>query len=163
VPTRHTVAARYRPIGEEPMTYADEDLVAGGGRSGGGDPPGGLHGRIAQRAQRGARHSRRHAGDAGAAPRQPATRYEAGARIGTHIGNETMSDVAVLVDDPNGYRLVSWFDAITDALFETYRARGLEARSDAIITRAARDASPLRCNGEAFADKGVLPNWIRLR
>lgn len=91
------------------------------------------------------------------------TRFEAGAQIGTHIGDQTMSDVAVSVDDPNGYRFVSWFDAIADGVFENYRARGLQARSDAVITRAERDASPLQCTGEAFVNKGALPNWIELR
>jgi hypothetical protein len=91
------------------------------------------------------------------------TRFAGGQQIGTHVGDETMSDVAVSVNDVSGYRLVSWFDAITDPVFEFYRARGLQARSDAIITRAERDQQPLTCSGEAFANKGTLPNWIQLR
>ncbi len=63
----------------------------------------------------------------------------------------------------DGFRLVSWFDAMTDELFETYRSRGLQARADAVITRAERDANPLVCSGEAFAGKGALSNWIQLR
>jgi hypothetical protein len=74
-----------------------------------------------------------------------------------------MSDVAVAVDTPGGFTLVSWFDAITEPVFDAYRARGLSRREDAIITRQARDADPLTCSGEAFAGTGSLPNWVLLR
>lgn len=90
-------------------------------------------------------------------------RFAAGEPIGTHIGEQTMSDVAVSANEQGGYRLVSWFDAITDALFERYRARGLSTRSEAIIGRGERDADPLTCNGETFSGKGLLVNWVRLQ
>ncbi len=88
---------------------------------------------------------------------------EAGQALGTHIGEQTWSDVAVAVETLQGRRLVSWFDAITDDAFERYRARGLVSRGDAIITRAARDAAPLSCAGETFANPGTLTNWFSLR
>lgn len=91
------------------------------------------------------------------------SRVQAGQPIGTHVGNQTMSDVAVAVDTPIGFKLVSWFDAITDGVLDTYRARGMRGRDDTIISRDARDASPLSCTGEGFANKGKLENWVVLR
>jgi hypothetical protein len=74
-----------------------------------------------------------------------------------------MSDIAVGVATPTGWRLISYFDVMTDSLFATYQARGMKARTEAIITREARDADPLTCTGEAFESPGNLPNWIMLR
>ncbi len=88
---------------------------------------------------------------------------QAGQVIGTHIGNQTSSDVAISVDTPAGFRLVSWFDAMTDAVFDSYRARGIAQRSDAIISRAARDASPLSCSGEGFTSMPPADTWLTLR
>lgn len=61
------------------------------------------------------------------------------------------------------FRLVSWFDVITEAVFQEYRAKGVVARDDMIISLAARDADPLTCNGEAFTTFGTLPSWVALR
>lgn len=36
-------------------------------------------------------------------------------------------------------------------------------RNDMIISRAARDADPLTCNGEAFTTFGTLASWVSLR
>jgi len=91
------------------------------------------------------------------------TPLSAGQPIGRHIGAQTMSDVAVGVRTPHGYQLVSWFDVLDDRVFGAYVARGLTLRSDAIISREDRDARPLACSGEQFADKGTLPNWVVLR
>jgi hypothetical protein len=87
----------------------------------------------------------------------------AGQPIGTHIGSQTMSDVAVSVNTPSGYQLVSWFDVLDDAVFSAYQSRGIGTRTDPIISRGERDAHPLDCNGEAFTSKGALENWIVLR
>jgi hypothetical protein len=87
---------------------------------------------------------------------------EAGQQLGTHIGTQTWSDIAVGHDSADGWRLLSYFDVMTDSLFETYEARGLAARGDAIIPAADRDAAPLFCDGEEFADEGNLENWIVL-
>lgn len=97
------------------------------------------------------------------APLAVGTAVSGGQIIGTHVGDQTMSDVAVSVDGPDGYRLVSWFDVITDELWATYQARGLATRSDLIISRSERDQSPLSCANEAFSDSGRLENWVTLR
>lgn len=57
----------------------------------------------------------------------------------------------------------SYFDVMTDALFATYNARGINLRADAIISKAARDADPLTCEDETFDGPGHLPNWVQLQ
>ena len=86
----------------------------------------------------------------------------AGQQLGTHIGSQTMSDIAVGVSTPNGWKLVSYFDIITDSVFQDYQAHGLSSQDDAIISKEARDADPLTCDGEEFADSGNLENWVIL-
>jgi hypothetical protein len=71
-------------------------------------------------------------------------------------------DVAVRVHTLLADRLLSWFDVVTDDLFATYVARGAAARSDFVITEAARDADPLSCTGQAFDGPGALPAWFEL-
>jgi len=95
-------------------------------------------------------------------PVTPGTAVSAGTQLGWHIGSQTMSDIAVGVYTPSGYKLVSWFDVMTDGLFATYAARGVASRSAAVITRAARDADPLTCSGETFTSAGTLTNWLTL-
>lgn len=90
-------------------------------------------------------------------------RVTGGQQIGTHIGDVTMSDIAVHVDAPGGRRNISWFETMTDAVFDVYRARGLMTRQDAIITKAERDAHPLTCSGETFMVADPLPMWVDLR
>lgn len=91
------------------------------------------------------------------------TNVSVGQLLGSHYGLQTDSDVAVGVNTPQGYRLVSWFDVVTDTLFQEYRAAGVVARDDMIISRAARDADPLTCNGETFTTTGTLASWVALR
>ncbi|MGH7618370.1 MAG: hypothetical protein ACREPM_14195 [Gemmatimonadaceae bacterium] len=90
------------------------------------------------------------------------TVLQAGQQLGTHYGSQTTSDLAIGVDTPKGYRLVSWFDAITDSLFSVYAARGATSRASFITTRSARDADPLSCDGETFTSLGTLPGWVQL-
>ena len=87
----------------------------------------------------------------------------AGQLLGTHIGSRSTSDIAVGVTTPKGWKLVSYFDVMSDSLFATYRARGLDSRTNAIISKEARDADPLTCKGGRFATPGNLPNWVTLR
>jgi hypothetical protein len=87
----------------------------------------------------------------------------AGQSLGTHIGTRSTSDIAVGVSTPTGWRLVSYFEVMTDSVFATYQARGINSRTDAIISKEARDADPLICNGGTFASPGNLPNWVTLR
>jgi len=84
----------------------------------------------------------------------------AGQQLGTQA--HTGSDIAVGVNTGNGWKLVSYFDVMTDSLFQNYQARGLNSRDDAIISKEARDADPLTCDGEEFADSGNLENWVVL-
>jgi len=81
-------------------------------------------------------------------------------QLGTHIGSQTMSDIAIGVNTPKGWKLVSYFDVMTDSLFQTYQARGLSSRNDVIISREARDADTLTCAGETFTKLGHLENWV---
>ncbi len=89
-------------------------------------------------------------------------RVAAGERLGTHIGDQTMSDIAVRRATPEGMRLVSYFDVMTDRLFATYQARGLRQRADAVIPRAERDGQPLRCDGERFVGGEPAGDWVEL-
>ena len=95
-------------------------------------------------------------------PIMQGTVLQAGQQLGTHYGPQTTSDVDIGVDTPTGYKLVSWFDAITDSLFGVYVARGATTRDAFITTRAARDADPLTCNGETFTSFGTLQAWFQL-
>ena len=71
-------------------------------------------------------------------------------------------DIAVWVNTPSGARLVSYFDTMTDLVFNDYISRGAVSRQDFIITKEARDADPLSCDGETFLTSGNLENWVTL-
>jgi hypothetical protein len=88
----------------------------------------------------------------------------AGQLLGTHYGTRTYSDIAVAVITPRHRKLISYFDILTDDLFQRYQARGLQDRRDMIISEAERDAFPLTCSGESFiAGTGVLEDWVTLK
>ena len=87
----------------------------------------------------------------------------AGAAIGTHVGSQTFSDIAIAVNTPAGFRLVSWVHALADSVWMRYQARGLTSRDELVISRAQRDDDPLACDGQAFVDRGSIPDWITLR
>jgi hypothetical protein len=87
---------------------------------------------------------------------------QSGQLLGHHFGDETMSDIAVRVATPSGWRLVSYFDVMTDSLFQSFQARGVVSRSQLIITKAERDADSLTCDGEAFTSGGHLDDWVNL-
>jgi hypothetical protein len=71
-----------------------------------------------------------------------------------------MSDIAVGVNTPGGWKLVSYFDVLTDSLFQSYQAAGVSSRDSLIISKEARDADPLTCSGETFTGSGTLENWV---
>lgn len=98
-----------------------------------------------------------------ASPLATGVAVSAGQSLGAHCGTQTDSDIAVGVDTPQGYRLVSWFEVMTDALFQEFAAGGVGSRGDMIIARAARDADPLACSGDTFTTFGSLASWISLR
>ena len=98
-----------------------------------------------------------------AVPLDVGTVLTAGQVIGTHVGNQTWSDVAIRVETPTGMRLVSWFDAATPDLLDRYRGRGV-SKDAIIISRAERDANPLSCGSDGgFVNRGTLPHWVDLR
>ena len=86
----------------------------------------------------------------------------AGQELGTLVGTQSLSDIAVKVNTPRGTKMVSYFSVLTDDVFGQYQARGLASREDAIIPEDVRDAHPLTCSGETFADGGTLENWVTL-
>lgn len=90
------------------------------------------------------------------------TTVTSGMRLGRHIGPQTMSDVAIRLDTPGGPRLVSYFDAMTDAMFARYQARGVPSRAALTISRNERDADPLSCSGQQFVSGGTLSHWVGL-
>lgn len=86
----------------------------------------------------------------------------AGQQLGTHIGSQTMSDIAVEYSVQDKRKLVSYFDVMPDSVFQKYVARGIANRSDCIISKEARDADPLNCNGDTFVKGGSLMDWVVL-
>jgi len=71
-------------------------------------------------------------------------------------------DIAVWVNTPSGIRNISYFDTMADTLFSNYIARGAKSRDDFIISKEARDADPLTCDGQRFTSNGKLENWFTL-
>ena len=99
---------------------------------------------------------------------------EPGQLIGYHIGNMTMSDIAVKVNtsvngpkadsiSQPGLRLFSIFQLMSDSLFHNFQLKGIANRNDMIISEEDRNSSPLNCNGEVFQNEGLLQNWITLQ
>jgi len=74
-----------------------------------------------------------------------------GQPLGRHVGTQTMSDISVIVSDPTRQgRMVSYFDVMTDPVFQAYQARGVIDRNALIISKAVRGANPLTCVGDTF-------------
>lgn len=93
---------------------------------------------------------------------QAGDRVSEGNQLGTHIGPQTMSDIAVSVNTPGGWKLISYFSVMTDTLFQAYQSRGVNRRENIIISQAARDGDPLTCDGETFLTTGNLASWFDL-
>jgi hypothetical protein len=86
-----------------------------------------------------------------------------GERLGHHIGDQTMSDIMVGIKTPEGWKLVSYFDVMTESLFELYKDRGVSSRSVMMISKEERDADPLTCDGETYVGgSGHIENWVEL-
>jgi len=83
-------------------------------------------------------------------------------QIGFHIGSQTSSDIAVSYINKDQWKLLSFFDLVTEAHFELYQDRGVLTREEIMISKQERDDSPLNCDGETFLDSGNLENWIYL-
>lgn len=71
-------------------------------------------------------------------------------------------DIAVWDNSFSKMRYVSYFDTMTDKLFNNYIVRGAKSRSDFIISKEERDADPLSCDKERFTSNGKLKNWFVL-
>ena len=88
----------------------------------------------------------------------------AGQELGTHAYHG--SDIAIGINTPGGgWKLVSYFNVMTDSLFQDYQDRGIASRSDLIITEEERDANPLTCDGEDFVGDDPLGDqyqWVIL-
>ena len=89
-----------------------------------------------------------------------------GQQLGTHTPYGGCSDIAVSVENavPGDWKLISYFEVITDAVFAEYQARGVVSRNQMIISKEERDADPLTCLGEwgLFTSQGNIENWVNL-
>lgn len=80
---------------------------------------------------------------------------EAGEHIGRHASQNTMSDIAVGYKPREGGKLISFFEVMTDEVFEEYNLRGVNSREAAIISKEERDADPVPCVDEQpFTEHG---------
>src|SRR5262245_57197914 len=102
-----------------------------------------------------------------AVPIEPGDTVAAGEQVGTArlyypdlLETAHDFDIGVRIHTLYGDRNVSFVETLTDAAFAPYLARGAAARSDFVITKAARDADPLTCTDETFSSTGVLPAWF---
>jgi hypothetical protein len=98
-----------------------------------------------------------------AAPLQIGDSIREGQLLGTHIGSQTMSDIAVGVAADSGWTLISYFDVLSDSLFHSYQLRGIATRDEFIITKAARDSVLLHCSGDTFLGQSALEDWVVLK
>jgi hypothetical protein len=88
----------------------------------------------------------------------------AGKFLGTHIGGQTTSDIAVGVNTPSGWKLISFFQAMEESLFNEYKKRGVNSIDNLIITKEERDAEPLTCkDDESFENSETLGNYVILK
>jgi len=109
-------------------------------------------------------------------------KYGSGVSAGQHLGYGCMRytgrvisvpwvRIGILVNTPAGLRTLSYFDVITDDVFQVYEDRGATSRDDFIITKEDRDADPLECTDAPnikiwsstwIYDKGNILNWVYL-
>ena len=73
----------------------------------------------------------------------------AGQKIGV-ISQYQNTDIAIM-GGGFGRNFISYFDVMPDSIFAKYRERGVKSRDQLIVSKEARDADPLQCNGEIFA------------
>jgi len=84
---------------------------------------------------------------------------------GEILGNTNGNDIAVEVNTTKGYKLISYFDVMTDSLFAGYQNREISSRTDLIISKEARDSNPVQCDGESFPNQYATYNqdWVFLK
>lgn len=75
------------------------------------------------------------------------SRLQAGEHIGIHVEHPA-SDIQIAKYGIFRHRFVSYFDVMTDEVFEEYRVRNPElvGRQQFVFTKAERDARPLSCS-----------------
>ena len=71
-------------------------------------------------------------------------------------------EIAIHLNTFQGERYVSFFETMTQDLFDNYIERGATSRFDFIIPKQARDSDPLICDGETFLTSGNIPNEFQL-
>jgi hypothetical protein len=89
-------------------------------------------------------------------------RIKAGEQLGAYAQNGKPPSIAININTPSGQRLVSYFDAMSDELFQQYVARGIASRSAMVISKSERDAQPLNCSTSTLPGSDVLPAWVNL-
>jgi hypothetical protein len=89
-------------------------------------------------------------------------RLAAGQVIGTHASTQTMSDIAVEQGRSDGFRLISFFETLTDEAFAPLALRGVTSPEALMIGATERDAAPLTCQGEQFMAPDTLDAWVAL-
>lgn len=83
------------------------------------------------------------------------SRLKAGQMIGKSYLDVGWGDISIRYNYIRGVRVISYFQAIPDNVFEKYKARGVKSRDDLIISKDYRDAHPLRC----LDNKPVTPDY----
>lgn len=70
---------------------------------------------------------------------------------------------------PSNYeKKLSYFDVMTDKVFQEFKDRGATNREEFIISKEERDSHPLNCTYDNIAntfwiyEKGDIPNWVYL-
>jgi hypothetical protein len=91
----------------------------------------------------------------------PGSSVSPGQVLGTHASTQTMSDIAVEQGRPDGFRLISFFETLSDEAFAPLAQRGI-TREALQISVAERDAAPLTCDGERFTTPDPLEHWLSL-
>lgn len=99
---------------------------------------------------------------------------------GQHIGYMTnkyafnllyvpMVNILVKINKcPGESEIVSYFDVMTDDLFQHYNDRGATSRDQFIVTKEERDAAPLKCvfssyvNSYHASENWIIPNMVYL-
>lgn len=92
-------------------------------------------------------------------------------KAGEHIGNiGKYQGTDIAVESRLGFfkmAFLSYFDVMPDSLFAKYQAKGVKDKSELIISKEFRDANPLKCNGEQFAEnydrEQTSANWVFLK
>ncbi|MCX6147860.1 MAG: hypothetical protein NTW25_11540 [Candidatus Kapabacteria bacterium] len=85
---------------------------------------------------------------------------KSGEQIGKHIGNQTYSDIAISSTENNKYKLLSYFDVISDSLFQKFKQNNTSKRNDFIISKELRISDPLNCINDSFSSEGKIGNWF---